>query len=106
LAICQRPAVQAAIENLFRLLLLCRQNLLVILREHFLRAFETPPARDGSGKIHVPPTGMTRRLLELVKFREKRFCNGPGFVKSSLHSRVIHSAGVALLSGVGALAAT
>ena len=34
------------------------------------------------------------------------FCNGPGFVKSSLHSRVIRSAGVVLLSGVGALAAT
>jgi hypothetical protein len=26
-----------------------------------------------AGKIHVPPTGMTRRLLELVKFREERF---------------------------------
>jgi hypothetical protein len=35
------------------------------------------------------------------------FCNGPGIVKgSSLNSRVIRSAGVVLLSGVGALAAT
>jgi hypothetical protein len=44
-----------------------------------------------------------RRSLKRVK---NGFCNGPGFVKSSLHSRVIRTAGVVLLSGVGALAAT
>jgi hypothetical protein len=30
------------------------------------------------------------------------FCNGPGIVKGCLHSRVIRSAGVVLLYGVGA----
>jgi hypothetical protein len=34
------------------------------------------------------------------------FCNGPGFVNPSLHLRDVRCAGVVLLSGVGALAAT
>jgi hypothetical protein len=56
------------------------------------------------GTFGMPPLISFTFRCELAKLGF--FCNGPGFVKSSLHLRVIRSAGVVLLSGVGALAAT
>jgi hypothetical protein len=56
--------------------------------------------------LAVPPVQAAHTTLIGALASLNGFCNGPGFVKSSLHSRVIRSAGVVLLSGVGALAAT